>query len=195
MTRALAVGVIALVAFLGGCGGGEAPSSESAALAATPTPVSEGTSARTKKDATKDNAGTSERPSPSHTQESMSESGASLLDCGLLPPDGTLLRHGWDRVTASRGALDHSEWVESFIEDVEDLIDGIEDLPQDQRGACGIVELTQLDFELAVLNAWVVANGEGEDEQYQAVSDAANAWLAKLKLEDEIDPFTSTYSD
>jgi hypothetical protein len=85
--------------------------------------------------------------------------------------------------------------LDSFIEDVDDLSNDIDDQPtQEAKNACGAAQLADVAYQASVLNAAVVLDGEGEAAQYEDVADAANAWLDSVGLSDEIDPFEPTSS-
>lgn len=164
-----AFGVVVLLAVGGGCTGGGEP----AATVTSAKPVT-----------------VTATPTPTPTPE------AADAECALPMFDGTafMLSRGWDLVTASRGARDHEERVKSFVEDIDDLSDDIDDEPtQAAKSACGSVELAELAFRLSVLKAGVVVSGEAEDDDYQAAADAANAWVEKVGQQDTVEPFTATY--
>lgn len=134
---------------------------------------------------------------PTPAEPSAAETVATDTQCGIMFLESTafLLGRGWNLVTASRGARDHGERVKNFEEQVDDLFDNAKDEPtKEARAACGYVELAELNYEVAVLNASVVISDEGEPDQYRSVADSANKWLEKVGVTDKVEPFTPTYA-
>src|SRR5690625_2744228 len=86
---------------------------------------------------------------------------------------------GWESVTASKGAPDHGERIETLQEDVGDLVQD----NSDESPCTGAVELAEFNFELSVLRASELTGASSDD--YQTVADAGNEWLEVIEPDRE----------
>lgn len=84
----------------------------------------------------------------------------------------------WELVTASRGARDHLERVDSSKGTVEDAADS------DEPGCTGAVELAQMNYAAALMAVPVTMSGEAPGTHYEDVADAGNAWLSVIERTD-----------
>lgn len=122
-----------------------------------------------------------EQPTP--TVEPAESAAAEV--CVYGPAGFNLVLRAWDRVTASRGASDHAEMVEGLIGSTEAQQD------YETEGCVGSVESASFMFELSLLNAELIAVDESDDETYEILADAGNAWLDAVGSADG--RFTPTY--
>lgn len=90
-----------------------------------------------------------------------------------------MLQRSWARTVASHGQDDHRDWTETFLEDVDDLLEG--------SPRCGSAALARLAMDANFLSAMVLVDG-ATAEHYQDVADQANDWLELIGA-DEVDPF------
>ncbi|UNX55827.1 hypothetical protein MF406_06215 [Georgenia sp. TF02-10] len=159
--------LVAATLVVGGCAGerkveepaGTGQSAEATSSAPTPTPSPDPTAVQTL------------------TQEQL-EAAAGAQICASSARVAPLVTRSWERVIASRGAADHQEMVEAFYDTVEGAGDN------DQAGCHGAVELAELAFSASLLQAAVTAEPEAVAEDYVAVADAGNTWLAEILVND-----------
>ncbi|WP_151527035.1 hypothetical protein [Serinicoccus kebangsaanensis] len=111
----------------------------------------------------------------------------TIFDCGFNPSTVPLLQRSWGRALASQGSADHEEYVGQFVQDVDDVIDRTDDLPQELLGACGTAEIALLAMEAGALEAFVLVDGV-EEELYADVAEAGNVWLDAIP-ETDVEPF------
>lgn len=123
---------------------------------------------------------------PSASQEPTNEI-EEISNCSSAQYVGIIVS-GWESVTASKGAPDHGERIESLQEDVGDLVED----NSDESPCTGAVELAEFNFELAVLRASELTGASSDD--YQTVADAGNEWLEVIEPEREYS-FEAEYSD
>lgn len=112
----------------------------------------------------------------------------SIFDCGLNPSTAPLLQRSWVRLVASRDSADHGEQVRQFNEDVDDIIDRTDDIPQNLLEPCGTAEITNLAMEATALEAFVLTDAS-DARLYEDVAMAGNDWLDAIPVSG-VEPFS-----
>lgn len=115
-------------------------------------------------------------PTPSSTVAPASGSTPTASELSREVCDSTgsaLVVSAWQMVAASIGASDHADMIDNLDEAVA--------AAEDRAGedCVGLDELDDLGIEVTLLIS-SVADGTAEDSDYEAVSDAGNAWLSTV---------------
>lgn len=124
-------------------------------------------------------------PSPSSTPIAAEDTYSEKNGCeGGFDSNLAILAGGWAIVVASKGESDGPGYVVGFAEDVEDLVDDIDDADCATTEQDVAAANLNLEAQLLALPFNITPPGEGDEEQYQVVAEAAQELAETLGVDD-----------